>query len=80
MNTFHFLWYLALDIITNCDCEVHCLAQDGFNLNTVHKLSRKEKKSRWSQDSNLGLLVGKQECLLCARQPARDQTHDVRVV
>ena len=39
--------YLALDVTTNCICEIHCIAAvlDGFDLNTVHKLSSKEKKS-----------------------------------
>ena len=47
-----------------CICEIRGLALDEFDLNTVHKLSSKEKKSRRSQDSNLGLLGGKQECSL----------------
>ena len=38
-----FLQYLALDATANCICEIHCLALDGFYLNTVHKLSSKEK-------------------------------------
>ena len=46
-----FFQYLALDVTTNCICEIQCLALDGFVLNTVHKLSSKEKKkSRQSND------------------------------
>ena len=40
-----FLQYLALDITPNCICEIYCLALDGFDLKTVHKLSSKEKTS-----------------------------------
>ena len=43
LNREDFLWYLALDVTANWICETHCLALDGFNLNTVHKLSNKEK-------------------------------------
>ena len=56
-----FLYSLALDVAAICICKIHCL--DGFDINTVHKQSSKEK-SRQSWDSNLGLLDGKQECLL----------------
>ena len=67
---FHvFLWFLALDVTAYCICEIHCLAIYGFNLNTVHNLSSKEKKSQRSRDSNPGLLGGKQECFHCATQP-----------
>ena len=31
-------------VTANCIFEIHCLALDGFNLKTVHKLSSKEKK------------------------------------
>ena len=31
-----FLLYLTLAITANCIWEIHCLAVDGFNLNTVH--------------------------------------------
>ena len=67
----YFWWYLALDVTVNCICEIHCLALEGFDLNTVHKLCSKEKnsrreKSRWSRDLNPGLLGGKH---LCATQP-----------
>ena len=65
----HFLWYLALDITANCICEIHCLALDGFDLNSVHKLSSKDKKSQQSRDPNPGLLGGKQGYFLCAKQP-----------
>ena len=34
--------------------EINCLALDGFNLNSVHKLSSKEKLSWQSQGSNPG--------------------------
>ena len=43
-NWWDFLWYLALDVTASCICEIHCLALDGFDLNTVHQLSSKEKK------------------------------------
>ena len=33
------LWHLALDIPAKCICAICCLALDGFDLNTVHKLS-----------------------------------------
>ena len=39
-----FLQYLALDFTANCICEIHCIALDGFDLSTAHKLSSKEKK------------------------------------
>ena len=61
-----FLNYLALDVTAKCICEIHCLALDGFDLNTVHQLSSKEKKSQQCRDSNLELLGGKQEYFLCA--------------
>ena len=53
-------------VTANCIWEIHCLALDGFDLNTVHKLSSKEK--HLGRDLNLGL--GKQECFLCDMQPA----------
>ena len=65
----NFFSYLALNVTANCICEIQCLALDGFNLNTVHKLSSKEKKSQRSRDSNQRHLGGKQECFLCATQP-----------
>ena len=65
-----FLYYLTQDITADCICKIYCLALDGFDLNTVHKVSSKEKISRRSQDLNLGLLVGKQECFHCAMQPS----------
>ena len=49
--------------------KIHCLALDGFNRNTVHKLSSKEEKSRQKQDLTQGRCVGNQECFLCAMQP-----------
>ena len=61
-----FLYYLALDITANCICEIHWLALDGLDLNTVHKLRSKREDYPPSQDSTLGLLAGKQECFLCA--------------
>ena len=39
------LQYLSLDVTANWIREIHCLALDGFDLNTVHKLSSKEKKN-----------------------------------
>ena len=61
-----FLQCLTLDVTANCTCEIHCLVLDGFDLNTVHKLSNKEKKYGQNPDSNPGLLGTKQECYLCA--------------
>ena len=40
-----FLEYLAVDVKANCICEIHCFALDELDLNTVLKLSSKEKKS-----------------------------------
>ena len=40
----------------------HCLTLDGFDLNTVHKLSSKD-------NLNSGLLGGKRECFLYATPP-----------
>ena len=57
---------LGLDVSANCICEIHCIALDGFDTNTVHKLSCKDKKSQQSLDSNPGQLGGKQVCFLCA--------------
>ena len=57
----YFIFYSTLGVTENCICQIHYLALDGFDLNTVHKLS--------SKDSNSGLLGGKQECSLCAMQP-----------
>ena len=39
-----FLYYLDLDITANYICEIHCLALDELDLNTVHKLSNEETK------------------------------------
>ena len=66
-----FLLYLALDVTTYCIREIHCLALDGFDINTIHKLRSKEKNSQEEncqrgRDSDLGLLDVKQECNLCA--------------
>ena len=60
--------YIALDVPPNCICEIHCIALDGFNLNTVHILSSKEKKSQPSHGSNSELLGGKLQCYLCVTQ------------
>ena len=38
-------WSSALDITVDCIYEIHRLALDGFDLNTVHKLSSKKKKN-----------------------------------
>ena len=64
----HYFLYLAVDVIGNCICEIQCLALDGFDLNTAHKQSCKEKKSWQTRDLNPGLLGGKQECFLCGTQ------------
>ena len=61
-----FLQFLAPDITAICICEIHCLALGGFDLNTVHKISSEEKKSRRSWDLSPGLLGGKEECFHCA--------------
>ena len=34
-----------MDVTANCIYEIRCLALDGFDLNTVHQLSNKEKKN-----------------------------------
>ena len=34
-----------MNVTAGCIFEIHCLVQDSFDLNTVHKLSGKEKKS-----------------------------------
>ena len=65
---------LALDVSANSICDIHCLVLDGFDLNTVHKLSSKEKKSRWSQDSNPGLLGGMLALCYAAPPPPSFET------
>ena len=50
-----------MNVTANCICEILCFALDGWDLNTAHKLSSKEKKSWRSRDLNPGLLGGKQE-------------------
>ena len=37
--SFDLVFCIALDVTANCICEIHCLALDGFDLNTYHKLS-----------------------------------------
>ena len=54
-----FLYYLALDVIAICICEIHCLALDRLNLKTVHKLCSKEKKYQQNRDFSPWLLGGK---------------------
>ena len=61
--------YLALDVTTNCICEIHGITLDGFNLNTAHKLSSKEKKILTEPGFKPGAASWKQECYLCATQP-----------
>ena len=39
----NFLLYFVLEVTANCICEIHRLALNGFNLNTVHQLSSREK-------------------------------------
>ena len=41
----HFFKYLALDVATKYNCEIHCLPLDGFDLDAVHKLSGKEREN-----------------------------------
>ena len=60
---------LALDVTANCICELHCFALDGFDLNTVHKLSSKEKKSWRSQNSNPCSWVGSKNAFSVLRSP-----------
>ena len=55
----------------HCIFEIHSFALDGFNLNTVHKLSSKEKKSLWSWVSNPGLLGDIQGARAKVRQSLR---------
>ena len=62
------LLYFALDVTANCISGIHCLALDGFDLNTVRKLNNKERKSWQSQDSNPVLQVW---MLLRAIQPPK---------
>ena len=37
--------FVALDVTAHCICETYCSAQEGFDLNAVHKQSSTEKKS-----------------------------------
>ena len=67
----NFLLCLVHDVSSNCICGGLCLALDGFDLKTVHKLSTQKKILRQGQDSNLGLLNGMKECFLCATQPPK---------
>ena len=60
---------LILGFTANCIFEIHCLALDGFDVNTAYKPSSKDKKSWQSRVLNPGLLVWKLECFLCATQP-----------
>ena len=53
-----FLLYLALDVTPNCICEIHCIALDGFDLNSVHQLSIKEKNLGWAGIWTRGCWVG----------------------
>ena len=46
------------DVTANCQCEIHCLVLDGFNLNTVHKLSSNEKKLGRAWIQTRGCWVG----------------------
>ena len=34
-----FFLCFALDVTANCICEIHCISHDGFDFNTVNKLS-----------------------------------------
>ena len=70
-----YLFFVVLSFGRHFICEIHCLALDGFDLNTVHKLSSKEKIFRPCQDSNLGLLGWKQVCFFCAMQPPLPQLY-----
>ena len=65
-------YYVALDITSNCICKIHWLLLDSFDLNTVHKLSSKEKKSLRSPDWSLGLMVGSKNASLALRSPPKD--------
>ena len=49
---------VALDVSANWICGIHCLALDGFNLNTVHKLSSIEKNSQRKISAELGFKPG----------------------
>ena len=67
-----FLSDLAVDVTANYICEIHCLALDGFNLNTVHQQSSKGKTSRHSRDAGIqsgGFWVGSKNASSELRSP-----------
>ena len=67
-----FLSDLALDVTANYICEIHCLALDGFKLNTVHQLSNKGKTSQQSRDAGIqsgGFWVGSKNVSSELRSP-----------
>ena len=66
-----------MDVTANCICDIHCIAIDGFDLNTVHKLSSQEKKSQLRRDSNPGLLDGNQQLLELRKH--KNGKNDVRM-
>ena len=54
-----FFGSLALDVNAYCICEIHYLALDGVDLNTIHKLSSKEINSpREKISAELGFQPG----------------------
>ena len=67
-----FLYYLVLDVTANCFCEICCLGLDGFDLNSAHQLSYKEKKILVDSTKifvNPGLLGVKQEFFSVRHSP-----------
>ena len=71
---------VVLDVITNYIWGIHCLTlDDGFDLNSVRKLSSKEKKFWWSQDLNLGLQGVKSRMLSLCYAAALSSTSPTQV-
>ena len=58
LQTNIYLQYLALDVVSNCICEIHCWALHGFTQNTVHLLSSKEKNLGGAGIRTWGCWVG----------------------
>ena len=67
-----FLQYLPFDITVNCICEIHCSALDGFDHNTVHKLSSEEKKYWGTRIWTTGCWAGSKNSfsVLCSPHPS----------
>ena len=70
----YLLKYFLLRPLQHCIFEILCMSTRwfGFSVSTFHELSSTDEKNSWlSRDSNPGLLDGKQECYLCAKQPLK---------